>query len=354
MSQAARETMRIDQAREAARHWLIENAESIAGFCGAYTAGSTNWLRGDAELPATTDLDIMVVVDRTNAGKRHKFLWQGILLEVSYLSRDQFQSPQSILGDYHLAPSFVTTRILLDPAGSLTALLETVRREYAKQPWVSARCTNARNKILQNLNSIDAEAPLHDQLIALLFAAGIACHVLLVAGLRNPTIRARYAPVRELLADYGHIGVHESLLELLGVARMNQGRVAEHLATLTEIFDRAANAIATPFPFAADIREDARAVTIGGSVEMIERGYHRAAMFWIAVTHSRCQKVILSDAPEHMTQTFRNGYRDLVTDLGLSCAVDVRRRAAEIERFLPKVWEVAQSITAANPEVENE
>src|SRR5262249_4723595 len=28
------------------------------------------------------------------------------------------------------------------------------------------------------------------------------------------------------------------------------------------------------------------------SLELIESGYHREAMFWIAVTHSRCQKVL--------------------------------------------------------------
>jgi len=55
--------------------------------------------------------------------------------------------------------------------------------------------TNAKDKILAHLRSINKEVALHDQLMACLFAAGITTHVLLVAGLRNPTVRARYETV---------------------------------------------------------------------------------------------------------------------------------------------------------------
>jgi hypothetical protein len=342
--------MRIADARQAARRWVVENAGGIPGFCGAYTAGSTNWLPGDAELPATTDLDIMVVADQSNAAIRDKFRYRGALLEVSYLSSKPFESPESILGDYHLAPSFVTTNLVVDPVGRLGPLLEAVRRGYADGQWVRKRCAQARSKVLENLGSIDERAPLYDQVIAWLFAAGISCHVLLAAGLRNPTVRWRYAAVRELLADHGRLDFHESLLEMLGVARIGRQRAEEHLAAMTGIFDRAASAVATPFPFAADVRDNARPLAIGGSIEMIERGFHREAMFWIAVTHSRCQKVMLSSAPGQMTEAFRDGYRELLDDLGVSDPAQLLRRSAELELFLPRVWEVAQAILAANRE----
>jgi hypothetical protein len=50
--------MRISQARDAARQWVIDEASGVSGFCGAYTAGSTNWLSDDAELTKASDLDI--------------------------------------------------------------------------------------------------------------------------------------------------------------------------------------------------------------------------------------------------------------------------------------------------------
>jgi hypothetical protein len=54
------------------------------------------------------------------------------------------------------------------------------------------------------------------------FRRGITTHVLLVAGLRNPTVRNRYVAVRELLADYNAVELHEWLLELLGAARISR------------------------------------------------------------------------------------------------------------------------------------
>src|SRR5207302_8866297 len=106
---------------------------------------------------------------------------------------------------------------------------------------------------------------------------------------RNPTVRSRYAAVRELLTGYGHVEFHESLLELLGVVRMSRDRVGQHLATLIDSFDGAKHTIKPPLSFATDISENARSTTIDGRFQMIERGYHRQAMCWIAVTHSSCQ-----------------------------------------------------------------
>ena len=350
--------MRVGQAREKARLWVNEEASRIPGFCGAYTIGSTNWLPEDANLTTTSDLDIMVVLtdpyqasscDKLrcaglSSGKLSsgKFRYGEILLEVSYLRSDQLQSSM-VLSDYHLAPSFRTTNILLDPSGHLTALRALVCRDYAKRQWVRQRCANARDRVLRYLRSITEATTFHDQVIACLFEAGITTHVLLVAGLRNPTVRARYVAVRELLADYDDIEFHQTVLELLGADRISRGRVSHHLATLTDIFDAARKVINAPFPFASDLSDIARPIAIDGSLELIERGYHRAAMFWIAITHSRRQKVLAGDASGELPQSFSESYRDLVGDLGIASFADVRRRCAEVERFLPRVREAMAS-----------
>jgi hypothetical protein len=89
-------------------------------------------------------------------------------------------------------------------------------------------------------------------------------------------------------------------------------------------------------------------------LELIERSYHREAMFWIAVTHSRCQKVLAGDASGELPQSFSDSYRDLVDDLGIASFADVRRRCAEVGRFLPRVWEAAERIMASNQRIEND
>jgi hypothetical protein len=352
--------MRVSEAREAARLWMFEEASRIPGFCGAYAAGSTNWLPDNAELSSASDLDIMVVVadqdqfaEQNRVGSRDKFLYEGTLLEVSYLGNDLFRSPEQILSDYHLAPSFRTTKILRDPLGRLTLLLEAVSREYAKRRWVQRRCENARDKVSRYLRSISEEAALHDQVMACLFAAGITTHVLLAAGLRNPTVRARYVAVRDLLGEYGLADFHETLLESLGSARISQERVQKHVGTLTAIFEVTKKCIKTPFPFASDISDNARPAAIDGSLELIRRGYHREAMFWVGVTHSRCKKVLSCDAPGELTQSFKDTYQEVAEDLGVSSFGEVQRRSAEIEAMLPRVCELAEELIAANREIED-
>jgi hypothetical protein len=109
------ETMRIKEARDAARQWVMEEASGLPGFCGAYTSGSMNWLPDDAEMRTTSDFDIVVILtDPNGAGKRGKFVFRDIPFDVSYLRNDQLQSPDLVLSNYHLAPSFRTTNILLD------------------------------------------------------------------------------------------------------------------------------------------------------------------------------------------------------------------------------------------------
>lgn len=344
--------MKLSQVRELARRWVVEEASRIPGFQAAYTAGSTNWLPDGADLPATSDFDVMVVLqDPSQPSSRYKFRYAHALLEASYLGIDQLRSPESVLSDYHLAPSLRTAHILLDPSGHLTALAGTLRRDYAKRRWVRARCANARDKALAHLRAIHEGLPLHNLLTACLFGAGVTAHVLLVAGLRNPTVRARYVAVRSLLADYGGLEFHETLLELLGAAGMSRIRVERRLAALTEIFDAAAGADRTPLPFGSDLSGAARPIAIDGSRELIERGFHREAMFWIAVTHCRCQMAIALQGPA--PRAFVDSLRDLAADLGMASFEEVRRRRAEVERALPRVWQEAERIVAANREIED-
>jgi hypothetical protein len=341
----------VKQAKEVARQWVIAEGSSMPGFAGAFFHGSINWLPDVALLPATSDVDVMVVLDdATPPEKPGKFIYRDVMLEVSYLPREQVRSPEQILGQYNLAGSFHRPSVILDPSGRLTALQAAVTKDYAKRHWVMRRCEHARDKILGGfrLHRVD---PFPDQVTAWLFPAGITTHILLVAGLRNPTVRTRYLAARELLADYGHLDFYDILLELLGSARMSRGRAEQHLAALTAAFDAAKTVIKTPFFFAADISDLARPVAIDGSRELIARGDHREAIFWMVATYSRCQQVFHHDAPA-MNDRFDRGYRELLVDLGIASFGDLQRRYDEVKRSLPQVWQVAEAIVTANPDIE--
>lgn len=345
--------MLVKDAKSLAREWVLTEAADLSAFAGAYLAGSVNWLADDDTLPPTSDLDVNLVFAAVDVPeRREKLHYRGLLLEPTHLSMEQLRSPEAVLGHYHLAGGLHKNGILADPSGRLTELQADVAREYARREWVRRRCEHARRRVVEGLDALDAANAIHDQVIGWLFPTGVTTHVLLVAGLRNPTVRRRYAAVRELLHEYGHLEFHETLLALLGCADMSRGQVEEHLTALKEVFDVAAAVMRSPFSFASDISPIARPIAVDGSREMIESGLHREAVFWIAVTSSRCRKVLAADAPELLPR-FDPGYRGLLADLGITSFADLQRRSERVRAHLPQIWEIAEAIMAANPEIED-
>lgn len=341
--------MLVGEARAVARRWVDEEAGQLPGFQGAFYHGSTNWLPDDAPFPATSDLDVMVVLaDPGLVAKPGKFIYHGVLLEVSLMPGDQLRSPEFVLGQAHLAGSFRAPGIIADPTGWLATLQAAVSQDYAKRRWVAARCAQVQERIAAYLRALN-EAPLfHDQVSCWLFATGNTTHLLLVAGLENPTVRRRYGATRDLLAAYGQLDCYETLLELLGCARMSQERAAQHLDALTQAFD-AASAVVTPsYLFAADMSEQGRPVAIDGSRELIARGDQREAIFWMLATYARCQAVFYRDAPS-LQERFSVGFRELLGDLGITSLADMQRRGEAVRAALPQIWMVAEAIMAANP-----
>jgi hypothetical protein len=184
--------VKVREGQAVASRWVAEHAAEIPAFGGAFLGGSVAWLPGDADLPATSDVDVLVVTGGTQAPpKLGKLLYGEVLVEVTYLSWDQLRSSEQVLASYHLAGSFRTDTILADPTGRLAGLHAATAREHAKRSWVRRRCENAERRIVDRLGRLDAAEPLHDQVTTWLFATGVTTHVLLTAGLRNPTVRLR-------------------------------------------------------------------------------------------------------------------------------------------------------------------
>lgn len=344
--------MLVREAKAVARQWVLEKAPTIDSLIGAFSHGSANWLPEDAPLASSSDVDVLLVLaDPDPPEKIGKLVYQGALLEVSYLPWSAMQSAAQILRNYRLAGSFAQAEIFFDPAGELARRQAVVACGYAQRSWTLARCEDARQNILRFLDGLRQPAPFHIHVQSWLFAAGVTTHVLLAAGLRNPTVRKRYLAARDLLAEYGQLEFYPSLLTLLGCAEMNAVQVDAHLDALATAFDDAKSLIRTPFDFAQDISEGARPVAIDGSRELIAHGAHREAVFWMVATYSRCMHVFFQDAPAEFQARHAPGYRRLLADLGIVTPSDLDRRSAEVGQFLPQLWELAETIVAANPAV---
>nr|AMK51271.1 Hex14 [Streptosporangium sp. FXJ7.131] len=343
--------MKVGEARSAAVQWVARYARPDAGFRGAYFSGSTVGLPDDAELPLSSDVDILVVTaEEDPPAKPGKLRFQGALLEVSYLPWSEIASPGDVLASYHLAGSFRTDAIIDDPTGHLRRLHAHVSPRFAALPWVRRRCQDARHRIETRLAAIDTSAPFHEQVASWLFPTGVTCHVLLVAALRNPTIRLRYLAAREVLTDYGHVSLYPEILSLLGCSHLPAQRVQRHLRELAATFDATVQVAKTPFFFSSDITPDARPIAIDGSQRLIDSGNHREAVFWIVATFARCHTILATDAPR-LHEALTPAFRAAVTDLGISSTHDLLHRAEEVTRFLPRLWQTTENILISNPDI---
>ncbi|MFN8442334.1 MAG: hypothetical protein U0175_16285 [Caldilineaceae bacterium] len=333
-----------------AQQWVVEEATTLPGFIGAFFHGSITWLEDDAVLSLSSDVDIMVVLSgEMPAVKLGKFRHQGVLLEVSYLAADEISSAEQVLGTFYLAGSLRTATPIADPTGKLKAIQQVVAQEFAKPQWVRARCQQAGDKILSNLQSIETYTQFHDQVSAWLFGTSLTTIVLLLAGLKNPTVRKRYVAVKELLMEHGYGDFYEELLDLLGCRQISQERCRAHLAALTEVFDVAKSVVKTPIFFASDISDDARPIAIDGSRNLIDNGLQREAIFWLVATYARCQKVLAQDTPRHVFEQFDLPFRALLADLGIQTLDDILARRERVKGFLPRLWDVAETLIKANP-----
>jgi hypothetical protein len=345
--------VRAGDAKAIAREWVLEEASTLPGFRGAYFAGSITWCADDAMLANSSDVDVVVVLESASqVRERAKLLRRGVLVEATYLAVERLQSPEQVLRDCHLASAFRAPSVIVDVTGRLTALQAAVSRDFAKRYWVERRCDALRRRILDTLDFLPQAPGQYEQVVSLLFPTSQPTAMLLLAGLRNPTVRTRYVAVRELLIAYGQFAVYEELLDLLGCARMDRARVEQHFACVVAVFDATTSVMTSRFPFGADLTANSRRVAIGGSQELIAAGLHREAVFWLAVTYARCKNVLSTDAPA-MARLFEAGYRDLLLDLGIGSSADMQRRADKVRWMLPRVWQVAEAIMAANVEITN-
>jgi hypothetical protein len=331
---------------------VARHASRQDGFRGAYFSGSTVGLPADAEMPTGSDVDVMVVTSQAEPPpKPGKFMYGGALLEATYLPWRRIASADDVLASYHLAGGLRVDTIIADPTGELRALHIQVSRHFAERVWVRRRCADARQKAEQGLRSIDATALWPDQVLAWLFPTGVIAHVLLVAALRNPTVRLRYLAAREVLGAYVQAGLYPDLLRLLGCADWTPRRIEQHVLALAGTFDAAAATARTPFPFSSDITPAARPIAIDASRELIRSGHHREAVFWIVATFARCQKILAVDAPPDLQRAHATAFADILADLGIASTGDLLARARAAIGFLPAVWAAAEAILSANPAI---
>ena len=344
--------MLVRVAKLAAEEWVRREGSGLPGLEGAYLAGSVTTLADGKPLPESSDVDITVVMEEPPPVKKGKFRFRGALLEVSYEAMERIRTPEAVLGDPHLAGGIRGMHIVTDPSGRLRRLQDEVAQRYACRRWVRQRCRTASATATGRLQPLDGSAPLHDRVTAWLFGTSLTALILLLAGLRPPTVRRRYAVVRDVLHEYGRPDFHEALLQLLGCSDWSRSLAERHLDAVANAFDRAKCLPKGAFPFAADISDAARPVAIDGSRALIEQGFHREAVFWMVATYARCQWILHFNGLSEKGDRHRQGFLSMLSDLGIDATADLETRCKQVLAFLPRVMKMGDAVMAATPEIE--
>jgi hypothetical protein len=111
--------MRVRDARAAATEWVFDTAAGWPWVRGAYFTGSVLELADDVELPATSDVDVLLVSRADAPLKPGKFRHRGALIEASDVAGEKLRSANYVLGAYHLAGAFRVDSVIYDPTGRL-------------------------------------------------------------------------------------------------------------------------------------------------------------------------------------------------------------------------------------------
>ncbi len=328
---------------------------------GAFLTGSVTALAPDAELPATSDVDVVVVLRNGPAvpAKPGKLRCDGVLLEVTELPWSEVADPAVVARTHYLAPSFAGDHVLADPTGHLARLRTEIAPSFAAPEAVQARCEDVLIRMVTRSAALDPAAPWHEQVLTWLFPATLPTQVPLVAALRPPTVRRRFVAAREVLAEHGQLELYGSLVDLVDAGGRDGSAVQHHLDQLEPVLDQVASVARTPFPFSADLTPDARPVTVQGSRELVAAGDHREAVFWVVATWGRCLTVLTTDAPSLVVSRAAQRFREVTADLlGVStpAALAARRDAAlalvpAVRAAGERIIDVRQVRAQARPEV---
>lgn len=343
--------MNVREAKQITFEWISQFSTTHTSFHSAYLAGSITELNELDELSVSSDVDVFIVVDSDPVPpKPGKIRTSGVCLDVTYLPWSVVSHADSALRSYHLANSLKKNTILLDPTGELQHVQSFVESQFFKRNGVEARCEDAFSRIRNNLNTIPSHQTWAEQVTGWLFATGVMTHVLLVADLRNPTVRLRYLKVKDMLQYYELDHVYMDLLTVLGCQHLGPTKITLHLERLEETFDAAASVAKTPLFFSTDLTKEAKAISIQGSRELIQEGHHHEAIFWMVATYARCHQVFALDAPHLLSM---KGFNELLHDLGITGRTDLDQRVNEVREYLPKLRKHAEHIMSLNPAIQD-
>ena len=364
--------MKVAEAKQIAREWVIENVASRPDFAGAYFYGSAAFKADDEDYSPSSDLDVRIVLDReipstygdpTSEFMPRKLLCRGALLEPVYVSRKSHRDAATVMQDPFSAVAlgcFTQPNVILDHTGDLEKLRKEVSDSFLKESWVKRRVSGASDMVsllleaaLDHGGSLPGYARYFYRQVVWFYggAMPLAAQIPCIASLHAMTLRKGFLASRELLRRRGRDHLYIALLEVMGVRDATEEEVREDVSRLADAYDYALRVIHTPFWGMQDIQSLCRPMVIDGALEVLDAGGHRGIMPWIAVMRAWVQNAIDNDGSEAEKERFCSEFGQLMMRIGASSASDIQGKADGLKRLLPEIMSLAEEIIADCPDI---
>lgn len=342
--------MKTKEAKSLVKKWLEIKAPDINGMIGAVLGGSANFMNDDEPWPASSDLDIWIMV--TPEGMKdsinlEKVNYNGVILEVTCKNFEHYNAPEKLLSSpfegYHFAnPGCV----LLDTDSTIEKLVAAVSMQFSEPEWVQARLDACRGNAVGKLHwTIELPKDSYfDKLCYFILGVKNISTMPVIAALKHPTVRRALAVSQGVLAEHGRLDFHDRILALCGVQKIDSRLAAKAANDLIPAFQRAIEVAKTPFFSSGSLKRDVIPLYLQGAEEMIRDGYHREVMHHVIFYYWRIYQALAHDAPSSEQSFWMERRQAAFAQWGLADATGVDLQARAGLDLMKQTDEICQEI----------
>lgn len=344
-----------------ARDWVERYAARHPEFRGAHLMGGILRLPKEAPFPATSDLDLSLVVDIPPGsaqgvdGDGHQGPpidepYRGIPIEAGLLSTVLYSSAEVVLANPDLAPNLAVDSILFDPHRLLARIQPFVAAEYGRRRWVVARCEWEKRHVVEAIDHAERATTPGEFLLGMLWITVYLSGLIAVALIEPPTHVKCLVLLRRLLHGQRRDDLYEDLLEFAGSRHLSASLVAEYREQNEAAFDLAVQVHRTPTAFDFKIRPHLRPYLIDGMKLLADQGDHREIALWLAAGLHVSTGVIRNDAPAQEAARFEQLWEERVKALGIATHASRLARVRQANRLKDAFISLADEIVHRLPD----
>jgi len=339
------------EARSIAERWV---AEEVARFPGevlcVFTHGSINWMADDDPFPPSSDLDLVVVVPAVDPARHHpcKRPYGGIAVEVFYAPQAWFLSADTILADFRLAPNLVSGKVLFDPQRSMEELRRVVAPEFARRHWLRLRCRSVRDQALPVIAAFERSDNLPYLNAVTCLAVRAMAQMVLLADLRNPTVKKAPIKSRDILVAYDMADEHRRLLDLFGAAELADASILGAASHCGQALDQACRWLRTPFTGDNCVTVYSRPSLDIDVPACVTAGMGREIFLWVGTLYAHAMIALENDAPAAVLMAARQSYLGDMASIGAATPAEARTQLLACRPALERMVDLCDDIVARN------